>query len=66
MKFGAEYLNRLSRLETPDSIDQGDDEECNYYCQIRNYAKDLLRNPSDVEVRERLSELIKILETKLN
>ena len=67
MEFSTEYLERLTNIETPEStrVDYEDGDVCDEYCQIRNYAKDLLSNPEDKESRERLSSLLKKLELTL-
>lgn len=65
MRFTTEYLEGLSKVENPSPDFDGDDDVCDEYCQIRNYAKDLLRNPEDEESRMRLSDLIKKTEVIL-
>ncbi len=68
--FTPEYLGRLANIETPEEMPDGlyldvwhsqiSDFQmfCHDYCEIRNAAKDLLRNPQNKGVEERLSELV--------
>ena len=45
MGFDNGYLGKLAVLETPQDIALQDYQEVYDYCQLRNSAKDLLRNP---------------------
>ena len=58
LKFDKDYLEKLARLETPDRITLQDYQACYDYCQLRNSAKDLLRNPKNRRQEKRLSGLI--------
>ena len=57
-EFTRDYLNRLARIRTPSSVTMEDHDECYDYCQLRNYAKYLLRDEKDETARERLSYLV--------
>jgi len=60
------YLERLAVLQVPSALLPPEDvaltrEESQVlydYCELRNYAKDLLRNPKDRIAERRLSRLI--------
>ncbi len=64
------YLEMLAHIPTP-SLSGGFGVEENHqvyhnYCQLRNLAKDLLSKPQDKEATEKLSELVKRLNTTIN
>ena len=64
MKLTQKYLERLADTETPKYAGMYDgerQEQAQYYCELRNSAKDLLINPKDNQAREKLSQLIKKL-----
>jgi len=58
MGFDNGYLGKLAVLETPQDIALQDYQEVYDYCQLRNSAKDLLRNPKSKRAERRLSGLI--------
>ena len=58
MIFDKSYLERLARVETPDNVLITDYQRCYDYCQLRNSAKDLLRNQGDERTKRRLSRLM--------
>ena len=50
MDLDRNYLKRLAIIKTPEyeEIYDSERQKQNYnYCQLRNYAKDLLENPKD-------------------
>lgn len=60
-----DYLKKLAIIKTPKYKGFYDEERQaqNYnYCQLRNYAKDLLENPKDKKTKKNLLQLIKKLE----
>lgn len=67
-----EYLEKLTKIETPKlpgNFNVPGNHQIYYnFCQLRNYAKDLLYyNPNDKETEEKLSTLIiKMLGISLN
>lgn len=61
MKFSPNYLNELLKLETPGN--NGSDrklyaEISRGYSEMRNLARNLLMNPGDKKIEEKLSGLL--------
>lgn len=65
MEFNEDYLKRLASIETPKwemgILNDEREQQCYEYCELRNAAKSLLKNPKDREAEGKLSELIKKL-----
>jgi len=62
MKFRRRYLEKIATVETPKwnpgMYDEDKEEQVKDYCDLRNYAKDLLLDTKKKEAREKLSELV--------
>lgn len=67
--FRRDYLEQLAEILTPrwEKGMANDDRErqCYDYCQLRNAAKDLLRDSTDKEAENKVSELVKKLEINI-
>ena len=67
IKNSIEYLESLAAIRTPewywDNRHTGRimHEIIKGYCELRNYAKDLLDNPKDQEAKKRLNNLVATL-----
>ena len=69
MDFSRDYLEKLAGISTP-GWEKGmanDDREQQWYdyCQLRNAAKDLLRDSTDKEAENKVSKLVKKLEINI-
>jgi len=56
--FSPAYLERLSRIEAPKSFSFQESQIYHDYCELRNSAKGLLRNPNDRTAVRTLSRLM--------
>lgn len=69
MDFSGDYLKKLAWIPTPEwEKGMGTDEREQQgwdYCQLRNAAKDLLRDSTDKETKNKVSELVEKLKINI-